>query len=233
MRTKIIELEEVDSTNDICKKMTSAEDVIVIAKRQTGGRGTNGRSFSSADGGLYISIRKRYNNFDFGKTFSIMINACVAVCRTVESFGLKPTIKWANDVIVDGRKICGTLIENTLGADSVCTSVVGIGLNVNNRLPDELRKIATTMSEQKGKKLSLSAVRSRLIGNLEKSYTVDEYKRYIDWFGKKVYLLSDGVQTEAVALDIDGEGALICEINGQVKKISSGEMSLRLKCGTI
>ena len=233
MRTKIIELDEIDSTNEFCKKITSDEDVIVIAKRQISGKGTNGRSFSSGEGGLYLSLRKKYRHFDFKNTFSIMINACVAVCRTVESFGLKPTVKWANDVLVEGSKICGTLIENTLGADNVCTSIVGIGLNVNNLLPEELKCIATTISEQRGKKISLSAVRSRLIRNLEKSYTVDDYKSYVDWFGQEVYLISGGIQTEAVALDVDSDGALVCNINGQVKRISSGEMSLGLKCKSI
>ena len=233
MRTKIIELEEIDSTNEFCKKLPSDGDAIVIAKRQTGGKGTHGRSFCSDDGGLYLSMRKTYGNFKFENTFSIMINACVAVCRTVESFGLKPTVKWANDVLVGGRKICGTLIENTLGADSVCTSIVGIGLNVNNVLPKELREIATTMSEQTGGNISLSKVRSRLIANLGKSYTVEEYKSYINWFGQKIYLSGGGVQTEAVALDVDGDGTLVCEADGQIKRISSGEMSLRLKCKSI
>ena len=229
MRTKIIELDEVDSTNEFCKRLTLDGDVIVTAKRQTVGKGTHGRSFCSDEGGLYLSTRKRYRDFDYKNTFSIMINACVAVCRTVESFNLKPTVKWANDVLVGGRKICGTLIENTLGADNVCTSVVGIGLNVNNALPEELRSIATTLSEQAGKKIPEKKVRDRLIRNLEKSYTVEDYKSYIDWFGQEVCLISGGVQTKAIALDVDECGALVCNIDGQIKKISSGEMSLRLK----
>lgn len=233
-KTRIIELEEIDSTNEFCKRFNFDEDVIVTAERQVNGKGTNGRGFVSDEGGLYVSIMKKYGDFDFSNTFSIMINACVAVCRTVESFGLKPSVKWANDVLVGGRKICGTLIENRLGADNVCTSIVGIGINVNNALPDELKEIATTMSEQKGgRKLSVKKVRTRLIKFLQKQYDVNDYKKYVDWFGQEVYLDSNGQRTEAIALDVDADGGLICEIKGQIKKISSAEMSLRLKCKSI
>lgn len=230
---KIIELDEIDSTNEYCKKYVFDEEIVVVAESQTNGKGTNGRSFVSDEGGLYLSMLKRYENFDFANTFSIMINACVAVCRTVEACGLKPTVKWANDVLVDGRKICGTLIENRLGADNVCTSVVGIGLNVNNVLPDELKEIATTLREQKGRKLSLNAVRNRLIKNLKKQYTVEDYKAYVDWFGREVYLDANGECVTAVARDVDVDGNLVCEIDGQIKKISSAEMKLRLTCKSI
>lgn len=231
---EIIELDEIDSTNEFCKRLTDFEgDVIVVAERQTKGKGTNGRSFVSGVGGLYVSRMRKFENFDFSRTFSIMINACVAVCRTVESYGITPNVKWANDVLVNGKKICGTLIENRLGADNVCTSIVGIGLNINNVLPDELKKIATTMSEQKGRKLNISGVRNRLIKNLKKEYTVDDYKKYVDWFGQEVYLDSQGKRTSAVALDVDADGSLVCDIQGKIKKISSAEMRLRLKCKSI
>lgn len=231
--TKIIELDEIDSTNDYCKRYAGGEDLIVTAVRQLKGKGTNGRSFASDEGGLYLSTVKRYENFDFKNTFSIMVNACVAVCRTVESFGVKPTVKWANDVLVGGRKICGTLIENRLGSNNVCTSVVGIGLNVNNTLPEELKDIATTLSEQKGRTVPLKKVRSALIKNLGREYTVADYKKYVDWFGREVWLESNGERVEAVALDVDTDGCLVCMIKGQVRKISSAEMRLRFKCKSI
>ncbi len=230
---RIIELDEIDSTNEYCKKYVCDEDVVVVAEKQIKGKGTNGRNFVSDKGGLYVSYVKRYENFDFSNTFSIMINACVAVCRTVEAYGIKPTVKWANDVLVNGKKICGTLIENRLGANNVCTSIVGIGLNVNNILTDELKDIATTMSEQKGRKLNLTWVRGRLIRNLKKQYTVADYKKYVDWFGEEVYLDSNGERTSAIALDVDEDGCLVCNIEGQIKKISSAEMRLRLKCKSI
>lgn len=236
MKAKIIELEEIDSTNLFCKRCNADEfdcDLIVTAERQLNGMGTKGRSFSSEEGGLYISLMRKLENFDFSKTFSIMINACVAVCETLEKIGLEPRIKWANDVLVGGKKICGTLIENRLLSGNVCNSVVGIGINVNNELPEELKDVATSVSEQKGKSYPVKKLRNILIKNLQNEYTVADYKRYVDWFGREVDLTCGDKVITAVALDVDNDGSLVCEIDGEVKKINSAEMSLRLKCSTI
>lgn len=233
MKTKIIELDEIDSTNEFCKRFPEERNLIVTAKRQTKGKGTKGRSFDSDEGGLYISVMTTYENFKFEDTFSIMINACVAVCNTVKYFNLTPTVKWANDVLVNGKKICGTLIENRLGADNVCLSIVGIGLNVNNVLPDELKDIATTMSECRGKKLNLKSVRAQLVKNLQKQYTVEDYKSFVDWFGQEVYLETGEERVKAVALDVDEKGNLVCNIGSEIRKISHGEMSLRFKCNEL
>lgn len=233
MKKTVIELEEIDSTNDFCKRFSKEEELIVTAKRQTKGKGTKGRSFVSDEGGLYVSVMTRRKNFDFSNTFSIMINSCVAVCNTLKHFNITPTVKWANDVLVNGKKICGTLIENRLGADNVCVSIVGIGINVNNVLPPELKDIATTMSECRGKKLNLKSVRAQLIKNLQNEYTVEEYKSFVDWFGREVYLDTDGKRITATAVDVDECGNLICKIGGELKKISNAEMSLRFKCDTV
>lgn len=227
MKTTIIELDEIDSTNEYCKRYGRDENLIVIAKKQTAGKGTKGRSFISDEGGLYVSTFKNIENFDFSNTFSIMIDSCVAVCRTVESFALTPVVKWANDVLVNGKKICGTLIENRLSSGGVCRSVVGIGLNVNNALPDELKDIATGMSEQLKKPVNLAAVKKELVANLKKSYTVDDYKRYINWFGKEVILDRNGTKSVATAIDVGEDGRLVCFVDGKIERVSSAEISLR------
>ena len=231
MKAKIIELEEVDSTNLFCKRYNFDGldcDLIVTAKRQIKGRGTKGRSFVSDEGGLYLSIMRKMSGFDFANTFSIMINSCVAVCETLKGIGLKPVIKWANDVLIGGRKISGTLIENRLLSDNICLSIVGIGINVNNALPQELKGIATSVYEQTGKRYSVSRIRDALIGNLQKNYTVEDYKRYINWLGKQIELSIGGEVVSALAVDVDSDGSLVCEIGGELKKINSAEMSARL-----
>lgn len=225
---KIIELDSVDSTNEYVKRLGFDEDLIVVANRQTDGRGTRGRNFASAEGGLYLSIARTYNHFDPVNTFTLMINACVAVCRTLEEFGLKPTVKWANDVLVGGKKICGTLIENTHSSAHICHSIVGIGINVNNILPQELNEIATTMYAELSKKTDIDKVKTALIKNLQNSYTVEEYKGYIDWFGKRIMLDMNGEKLETIALDIGKDGRLICKIDNNIRHISSAEVSLRL-----
>lgn len=233
MKIPKIELDEIDSTNEFCKRFPKETDLIVWAKRQTKGKGTKGRSFVSDEGGVYVSLMRRFKNFNFANTFSIMVSACVAVCKTLEAFNLHPTVKWANDVLINGKKVCGTLIENRLGANGVCLSIVGIGLNVNNVLPDELKDIATTMSECGGRRLNVNAVRKQLIKNLQSEYTLDEYKTFISWFGQEIYLDTNGERLTATAIDVDERGNLVCDIDGERKTISSGEMSLRFKCSTV
>ena len=135
---KIIELDEVDSTNEYCKRLETDEDVAVIAKRQISGKGTKGRVFISERGGVYLSVMRFYKDFICRDAFKIMVNSCVAVCKTLEAYSVKPNIRWANDVLVGGKKISGTLIENSFGKGGA-RSIVGIGLNVNNPIPDELK----------------------------------------------------------------------------------------------
>ena len=224
---KIIELDEVDSTNEYCKRHFVGS-YIVIAKRQTGGRGTKGRSFSSEEGGLYLSVAKRPYKIETVNAFSIMTNACTAVCKTVEHFSLKPVIRWANDVLVNGKKISGTLIENIFSGSFVSRSIVGIGINVNNKLPEELKNIATSISKETGKEIALSEVKKVLIDNLNKKFTLQEYKSYIDWFGKEVKIKTEECEHTSLALDVDLDGRLICVIGGSLKKISSAEVSLIL-----
>ena len=228
MKTKIIKLNSVDSTNEYCKRLITEKNVIVTSKVQTAGKGTKGRSFVSDSGGLYISVMRTMENFDEKNVFSIMISCCVAVCRTVESFGVKPTIRWANDVLIGGKKICGTLIENTLSSHHICRSIVGMGINVNNELPAELQSIATSLREEAGKKISLNKVRKRLLENLKNEYTIENYKSFIDWLGSTVTLNAGGKISKAKALDIAEDGRLVCEIDGEIRKISSAEVSLRL-----
>lgn len=225
---RIIELSECDSTNEYLKRLDGEEDTIVTAVRQTAGKGTKGRSFSSEDGGLYLSVMRFYENFSAANAFEIMINSCVAVCKTVEGFGIKPVIRWANDVLVNGRKICGTLIENTFAGANIRRSIVGMGINVNNELPPELRQIAVSMREILGNRLSLQTVKQAHIANLQKSFTIDDYKNYIDWFGKEVALHTDTESYTATALDVTADGRLVVSCDGKIIEISSAEVSLRL-----
>ena len=226
-KLKIIKLKEVGSTNDYCKEHDVADGTVVVAKRQTGGKGTKGRSFVSDEGGIYLSLAERADSPS--ELFPILINSCVAVCRTVASFGLKPVIRWSNDVLVNGKKISGTLIENVISPNGGCRSVVGIGLNVSNELPSGLEDIATTISRETGRRVRTGKVLKRLVKNLEKKYACDDYRSYIDWFGQTVRLNRGGQSIDAFALDVDENGLLICEIDGQTQKISSAEVSLRLQ----
>ena len=157
-----------------------------------------------------------------------MVNACVAVCKTLEAFGVKPRIRWANDVLVGDKKICGTLIENSFSNGKISRSIVGMGINVNNGFPAELENIAVSVRDCTGKQTPLKEVEKALYKNLKKQFTIDDYKAYIDWFGKTVTIKTSEEEREVTALDITADGRLLVNWCGNMLEISAAEVSLRL-----
>ncbi len=226
---KWIWLEEVPSTNDYAKGLLAEkEDTVVCAKRQSGGRGTKGRSFSSNEGGVYLSVLRFYRGFPAKDAFQIMASAAVAVCETLRFYGLSPKIKWANDVLVGGKKICGILIENTLSEGCIASSVVGIGLNVNNLLEEELFELATTMARVSGRRYRVEEVIERLVDNLYAAWTMDDYRAYLGYIGERVTLLIGDERIPATLLSVTDGGSLAVDVDGRQRKISAGEVSLRI-----
>lgn len=226
---KWVKLQEVDSTNNYAKQRRGeGQSFIVTAQRQTGGRGTKGRSFSSNEGGVYLSTLRFYQDFSAKDAFKIMSGAAVAVCETLRFYGLSPMIKWSNDVLVGGKKICGILIENTLSGDKISSSVVGIGLNVNNILPEELLEIATSLALETGKNFSVEEVTERLIQELEKERTIEEYRSYLGFMGEKATLILGDKCISSTLVCVDDRGNLVVEIEGKTQVFSSAEVSLRL-----
>ena len=226
---KIIRLDECDSTNNYLKRAGLSGDVCVVSALQTGGRGTKGRSFVSERGGLYVSFQREYTNFPAQEAFKIMVNASVAVCAALQSFGIEPVIRWPNDVLAGGLKICGTLIENTLSCGHISRSIVGIGINVSNELPPDLCGIATTMRAQLGRTVRPDEVLKVLIDNMQCSYSVGKYKSYINWLGKPVRLFYGGTCKEVVAVDISDGGGLVCRLGDDIFTVNAAEVSLRVQ----
>ncbi len=224
---KIVRFEEISSTNDYVKEQKKyGENLIVIAKRQTGGKGTKGRSFSSNEGGVYLTKLVFYESFPAEKVFLVMARTAVAVCKTLESFGLNPVIKWANDVFVNGRKICGILIENSFSGKEISSSIIGVGLNVNNPLPEELSNIAISMREVFGSEQDFDLVEQRLIENLNQPYEMSEYRSRVGYLNKEVTLIEGGNSVRAIPLSVGDDGALTVSVDGEIRKVFAGEVSL-------
>ena len=224
---KRIHFEEIDSTNNYAKERRGErEDLIITAKRQTGGRGTKGRSFVSKEGGVYLTSLRFYDNFPAKDAFKIMAGTAVAVCETLRFYGLNPVIKWANDVFVNGKKICGILIENTLSGGNISSSVVGVGLNVNTFFEGELESIATSMCLESGKNFSVEEVAERLIEELSKERSMEEYRAYLGFMGQPVTLIVGDKRVPATLLSVDDEGKLHAEIEGKTYVFSSAEVSI-------
>lgn len=227
---KRIDLKETTSTNEVAKSLRErGENLVVTALRQTGGKGTKGRSFSSAAGGVYLTRLTFYENFPAANAFLIMASASVAVCRTLEKYGFEAEIKWPNDVYVHGKKICGILIENTFSGNKISCSVVGIGLNVNNELPPELSGTAISMRSAAGKVFDREETENVLIEESGKIFPMEEYRKRIGFLGRPVLLLSGERKIPARAVDVDERGGLLAEVGREMKRFAAAEVSLRFE----
>lgn len=228
---KIITLKKVKSTEDYLRKFlkkqqNTREDLIVIAETQTDGRGTKGRTFSSLKGGIYLSYLKFHNALPAKNAFIINKNFSVAVVKTLKSFGIDGKIKWPNDIYVNGKKICGMLINNSLVGDYIDYTILGIGLNVNNEIPAELLDIAVSLKDVLGKEIDLNTVIATFVYNLLNFEKVDLYARYSMVLGEKIKVLPRNSEPYfAVCKDILPDGRLLLT-DGKI--LTAEEVSVRL-----
>lgn len=221
---KIIYTEKISSTNDYLKKLKKVtEDTAIIAKKQTGGRGTKGRSFICEEGGVYLSLLKLYP-CSASQSFSIMENSALAVVKTLKSFGVEAGIKWPNDIIVNGKKICGILIENVFEGDEVARSVIGIGLNVNNPIANEIKEIAISTKEVLGTKLDEKTVASTILYHLYLPSLHEEYENHLLFLGEEVTVITEKSTYKAIIDKVLPNGNLQLK-DGTV--LSSAEVSIR------
>lgn len=219
---KIIEFDSVVSTNALAREYAAlGENTVIVARSQSGGKGTKGRTFSSLEGGIYMSYLKFYDNLPATDGFSVMVSSAVALAKTLETFRLKPKIKWANDLLVGGKKISGILIENVISGGCIKYSIIGIGLNVNNLLPAELDKTATSMARELGEKLPLNAVLADLLKNLDSNFSISEYAERMAFIGERKLFLRGSQPIETVIRGVSNSGLLITDAG----EFSAGEIS--------
>ena len=230
-KEKTVRIERFDclpSTQEYAKsKRGEGQDLLVIAASQTGGKGTKGRSFSSKVGGVYLTKLSFYENFPAKEAFRIMADTAVAICETLSAFGLEPKIKWPNDIYVQDKKICGILIENVFSESCIASSLVGIGLNVSNPIPEELSSIAITMADVISAP-SVEAVTERLIQELGKGRRMEQYLSYVGYMGREATLILDGEPVHGTLLSVDEAGGLHVEINGERRRLTAAEVTVRI-----
>jgi len=173
---RIIELDEVISTQDIAKSLAESYDedcVLVQAKRQTNGRGRYDKVWEAAEGGLYISFLLRPKK-EIKSTAELSVKTGEAVAQTLkELFNIKTKIKLPNDVLAlqtkTYRKIAGVLIEtSTAGIDNINWLIIGIGVNLNNKPPKCLN--AANVKSITGQAADINAFRNALIKNFAYKY---------------------------------------------------------------
>lgn len=232
----------LDSTNRLLKEMAAAgaeNGAVLIAGRQTGGRGRLGRGFVSPEGGLYLSLLLRPEGPP-ERAASLSALAAVAVCRAVRAAaGVEAAVKWPNDVLLHGKKLCGILAESAVEAGKVRV-VLGIGVNANLRredFPEELRETACSLLTETGRPVDLDALAGELIRTLDTLTAawaadagafLEEYRRLCVTPGREVLVLRGGAGRRALALAVNDGGSLrVRWPDGREEDICSGEVSVR------
>lgn len=234
----------VTSTNALLKEKAAAgadEGTVLIALSQTAGRGRFTRKFfSPLDSGIYMSILLRPRISAENATL-ITTAAAVAVAEAAENLsGRKTGIKWVNDVLIDGKKICGILTEASLNIESgeLDYAVLGIGLNVyepENGFPDEIKNIAGAIFKERGagqkSRLEAAVLESffKYYEDLSERGFLNAYKERCIVLGKQINVLSQGGSRPATALDIDENCRLHVKYSdGSQTLLSSGEVSIKI-----
>lgn len=236
--------EEVDSTNERAKQLAfqgSPEGTIVLTEKQTKGKGRLSRYWESPQGkGLWFSIILRPALKPFLAPQLTFVSA-VAVCRALRNItGLEVFIKWPNDIVCKGRKICGISTELNAEIDVINYVIVGIGVNVKQNIDD-------FPEELKGKAISLKMAsdyeyrRKEVLQNILFEYEI-EYKHYLqngfsnvldNWremnttLGREVIVKAIDEEYSGIAVDVDEEGYLMVENERGIFRVVAGDVSIR------
>ena len=240
-------LETIDSTNSYLKRcaeqLVGHHGHVVIALQQSGGRGRMNRSFySPAQRGLYISFFLE-PHIGIQDISLITVLAVVAVCRAIEeTAGFTPSIKWVNDVLFDGRKLCGILTEASIEAENgqIKYLIVGIGININpdEHLPEELKPVIAAVNEFSAQPCDRNRLAASLLSHFETIYeqylageyhtVLTEYRELLCVFGQEYNVISAGGSYPAVPVNLDDQARLIVrDTDGTLHTLNSGEISLR------
>ena len=217
--------ESITSTNDTLKEMarSGAEDrTLIVADRQTGGKGRLGRSFSSpADTGLYMSLYLKTPSAMAALEMTIA-SAC-AVCAAIgELTDHAPVIKWVNDVYLEGKKVCGILCEKA--GEGV---VIGIGINVRtprDGFPEAIRNTAIAIDRDISRDVLCAAVARHLITFAE------DHAAAMSYYRQKMFLIGKTVVYQGeplLVIGVDDDGALLVrDGDGIERRLFTGEVSL-------
>jgi len=233
----------IDSTNAEGLRLAAEGQIapfLVLAERQSAGRGRRGRQWVSPFAeNLYYSLVLRVDG-GMRQLEGLSLVVGLAVMRTLQAFGVKDVgLKWPNDVLVRGQKITGILLELVGDPADVCHVVLGIGINVNMQLNDQVDQLWTSMRREAGAAVD----RNRLVALLSQQlqHELARHRRYGFaafqeeweqahlWQGRKVSLIAGNTRIDGVVLGVDGQGGLRLEVDGVEKSFSGGELSLRLR----
>lgn len=235
--------EQTTSTNDIIEKLARdgvKEGVVVFAESQTKGRGRLGRKWiSPARKGLWFSILLR-PDLRPQETTQLTVASATALRRAIQSeTGLKPEIKWPNDILIGRKKVAGILTELSAELDKVRHVIIGIGLDANldsNEFPAELKKTATSLKIEAGETISRAELAVAILRELDKDYSricdgifsevADEWEENCATIGKNVTVQIGERKIRGRAESLDDDGALLLRTeHGHLERITGGDVT--------
>lgn len=236
---------EVRSTNTVAKflSMNDAENgTVVISEKQTDARGRSGKAWESPLGGIWLSIILR-PHIDFSKLPLLTLATGVAVAKSMERTGVQSVeIKWPNDIIMHGKKVCGILTEAVTQFNSIESIIIGVGIDVNIDVTDfseELQTGTTTLQEELGRKEDVNTLIKIFLEEFEKItelFNHEGFEEILKEWRKRSYTIGKIVEVrepfnkyyDGYVVGINKEGALIVEkIDGTLEKVISGECIIK------
>jgi BirA family biotin operon repressor/biotin-[acetyl-CoA-carboxylase] ligase len=219
----------MDAARDLARK-NCPEFSVVVAGRQTAGRGRLNRHWLSDDGGLYFTVVLRP---DIAVPISSRVNflASLTMARVLrDKYKIEAAVKWPNDILVDDQKLSGMLSELEAEADRVFFINVGMGINVNNN-PSGIEPAAISLKTLLGREVSRIKLLAAFLDEFEKRLlntdfenVVSEWKQYTITLQRRVKIVTRQETCEGLALDVDDNGALIVKRDdGTIKQIIYGD----------
>ncbi|WP_052410258.1 biotin--[acetyl-CoA-carboxylase] ligase [Paenibacillus durus] len=237
-------LDTVVSTQEEAKLLAekgAPEGTAVMAEEQTGGRGTRGRRWHSPKGkGVWMSVVLR-PEIPLQSTPQLTLLAGVAVCSAIRNFtGVEAGIKWPNDLLARGRKLCGILLESNVGPGGLQYAIAGIGISTNlseEDYPAELRHIATSLLIESGMPVDREQLAAEVLRELEHHYRLYMeqglkpiarlWEEHSVTLGRRIGLETPRGWLEGTAVGLGEDGGLLLrEDNGSVTSVYSGEITL-------
>ena len=239
--------EETTSTNDVIEKLARdhvKEGFVVFAESQTKGRGRLGRKWiSPARKGLWFSILLRPDLRPQEAT-QLTVASATALHRAIEiNTGLKAKIKWPNDILLNGKKVCGILTELSAELDRVKHIILGIGVDVNltaAEFPADLRKLATSLKMETGKTISRADLAVEILHQLDADYArvcsgqfeaiADEWEEHCGTIGEPVTIQIGERRIHGRAESLDDDGALLVRTeHGRLERVTGGDVTMALR----
>ena len=236
---QILYFNELNSTMDEAARLAeegAGEGTVVIAERQTAGRGRQGRSWVSQPGNLLFSIVFRP---EIDKLPYISMIGGVAVARAIlKATGLSPKIKWPNDIMLDGKKAAGVLAESAIAGDTVCYAVLGLGINValNVASSEEISSLATSLDSATGSPVDREFLLRQMLMELDDLYInlnrdespLQEWRQMLETTGRRVTATSGPNVHSGIATGVDDTGNLLLKLDdGRHITLTSGDVTLR------